>query len=124
MLLRSEAIRNHVVPVKEQAVLNKECVMLPIVRDVEMGILLEFGVRLSQVICRIQPICQMNKNCHLVRSPVHALDLVLHLETVILGEVYMQQDGILGQIFQGQVTLLILPCCNKIVRYKLHQFRL
>jgi hypothetical protein len=33
-----------------------------------MGLFLEFGVRFSQVVCRIQPICQMNKNGHTNRK--------------------------------------------------------
>jgi hypothetical protein len=89
-----------------------------------MGFFCEFCVRLGHVVGGIKPIREMHKNRHLLRSPVHALNLILHLEAIILGEVYMGQDGIFREVFHGQVALSVLPSCNEVVDYKLHEFRL
>jgi hypothetical protein len=72
----------------------------------------------------VKPIREMHKNHHLLRSPMHALNLVLHLEAIILGEVYMGQDGIFQEVFHGQMALSVLPSCNEVVGYKLRKFRL
>lgn len=84
-----------------------------------MGFFCEFCVRLGQVVGGAKPMREMHKNRHLLRNPLHAVNLILHLEAIILGKVYMGQDGIFWEVFHGQVALSILPSCNKVVGYKL-----
>lgn len=99
------------------AMLDKERIVMFVVSYVEMGVFHKLPIW-------FHPVSNVHKDTDLRRAPIHALDLVLNLKSVVLSKINMRQNHVFAHTLHRALAVIVLPPCDEVMPHKLRQFRL
>jgi hypothetical protein len=105
--------------VQLKAMLNKFRLMLAVIGDIKMILCQNLGILIINIKFKVRLICNMNQNTNLVGMPVHALQFILHLETVIFNKIHCRNYGIFWKQLHTSLKMFLLPPSNKIMFHKM-----
>jgi hypothetical protein len=106
---------------KHECMLDIQSVMAYVIRNEVVDFLDDARLYINRVKCRLASIGNVHQNTHLKIMPMHTMNFILNLWSVILEEINTREHCVMCKIFQALAKLKIMPSRNIIMKDKFLQ---